>query len=103
MKEKAGTNTPLLERLAEIPDPRIEKKCAHPLINIMAIAICAVIGGADDWNTIESFGKAKKAWFETFLDLENGIPSHDTFRRLFSILSEKTFREFFTSWVREVA
>ena len=89
--------------LRDIPDPRIEKKCDHPLENIMAIAICAIIAGADDWNAIASFGKAKKEWFDTFLDLKNGIPSHDTFRRLFSILSPKTFQDFFTGWVKDIA
>lgn len=103
MKTKNPKNNDLLKHLGTITDPRIEKKCTHKLTDIMAITICAVICGADDWNAIESFGKAKKDWFLTFLELPNGIPAHDTFRRLFSILSPKVFQEFFTDWVSDVA
>jgi DDE_Tnp_1-associated len=75
MKDKTTESKSLIEHLQVIPDPRMENKCAHPLVNIMAIAICAIIAGADDWNTIELFGKNKRAWFERFLDLKSGIPS----------------------------
>lgn len=103
MKNQAKEHKTLLDHLSVIPDPRIETKCTHKLEDIIAITICAVICGADDWNAIESFGKAKNNWFTTFLDLPNGIPSHDTFRRLFSIVSPAAFQEFFTSWVNCVA
>jgi len=103
MKDKTTESKSLIEHLQVIPDPRMENKCAHPLVNIMAIAICAIIAGADDWNTIELFGKNKRAWFERFLDLKSGIPSHDTFRRFFSILSPNTFQDFFASWVKDIA
>ena len=103
MKEQKSTTKSLLDHLQVIPDPRMENKCDHKLIDILAITICAVICGADDWNAIESFGKAKQGWFECFLELPNGIPSHDTYRRLFSILSPKSFQEFFTNWVRDIA
>ncbi|MEE8057651.1 MAG: ISAs1 family transposase [Pseudomonadales bacterium] len=103
MKNKTSGTKPLLEHLFVIPDPRMENKCDPALENIMAIAICAIIAGADDWNAIASFGEAKRAWFETFPDLKNGIPSHDTFRRFFSILSAKTFQGFFTGWVKDIA
>ena len=93
----------LLEHLNTIDDPRMEDKCEHTLVDIMSITLCAALCGADDWNAIESFGKAKKAWFETFLDLPNGIPSHDTFNRFFSILSPKAFQTFFLNWVNDVA
>ena len=79
------------------------KKCQHPLVNIVAIATCGVIAGADDWNSIEAFGQAKKDWFGSFLDLTSGIPSHDTFRRFFSILSPKVFQTFFEGWIKDVA
>ena len=94
---------PLIEHISLIDDPRIQKKCRHRLVDIVAIAICAILCGADDWNAIERFGNARKDWFMTFLELPNGIPSHDTFRRLFSILSPDDFREFFTEWVRDIA
>lgn len=93
----------LLEHIRAIPDPRMENKCRHSLVDIMAITLCAVLCGADDWNAIESFGKSKRHWFEQFLELPNGIPSHDTFRRLFAILSPTTFQAFFTRWVPPVS
>ncbi len=103
MKDQTGNNKSLLDHLRVIPDPRMEGKCKHKLVDMIAIAICAILCGADDWNGIESFGKAKKDWFETFLDLPHAIPSHDTFRRLFSILSPKAFQACFADWVRDVA
>ena len=103
MKEQKRTTNSLHDHLQVISDPPIENKCDHNLIAIIAITIYAVICGADDWNAIESFGKAKQGWFEGFLELPNGIPSHDTYRRLFSILSPKAFQEFFTNWVRDIA
>lgn len=103
MKEQIGQNKGLLDHFRLIPDPRIEKKCKHKLIDMIAIAISAILCGADDWNAIESFGRAKADWFETFLELPYGIPSHDTFRRLFSMLSPQAFQDCFTQWVRDVA
>ena len=72
-----------LSYVAELDDSRIEKNQKHPLINIMAIAILGVICGADTWVDIERYGNAKQEWPGTFLDLSNGIPSHDTFGRVF--------------------
>ena len=103
MKDQTGDSKGLLDHLRVIPDPRLERKCKHKLIDTIAIAISAILCGADDWNGIESFGEAKKAWFETFLELPYGIPSHDTFRRVFSMLSPKAFQDCFTHWVRDVA
>jgi len=103
METAATINSSLLVHLRNISDPRIINKCDHSLENIMVITICAIIAGADDWNAIETFGNAKKHWFETFLELNNGIPSHDTFRRFFSLLSATTFQDFFTDWIKDVA
>jgi len=63
----------------DLTDPRIDRTKLHKLIDILVIAICAVIAGADNWEDVEEFGKARLEWFQTFLDLPNGIPSHDTF------------------------
>jgi hypothetical protein len=93
----------LIEHISLIPDPRVEKKCRHKLVDIVALSICATLCGADDWNTIEEFGEAKEDWFKRFLELPNGIPSHDTYRRVFSILSADDFEQFFSDWVREAA
>ena len=70
--------------------------------DIIAVAICAVIAGADNWVDIESFGSAKIEWFETFLKLPNGIPSHDTFGRVFSIINARNFQDLFIEWTKRV-
>lgn len=93
----------IAEHFANLKDPRIEKKNRHLLIDIIVIAVCAVIGGADGWEEIEIFGKAKREWFSTFLKLPNGIPGHDTFRRVLSRLNAKAFQECFLNWVKSVA
>lgn len=67
------------EHFADLEDPRVDRTKLHQLIDIMIIAICAVICGADTWVAVEEFGNAKIDWFRTFLELPNGIPSHDTF------------------------
>ncbi len=82
----------------EIEDHRIDRKKLHPLINIIAIAIGAVICKAESWEDIHQFGLAKKEWFEKFLDLKNGIPCSDTFRRFFTVLDPSNFEECFVKW-----
>ena len=72
----------ILAYFGDLTDPRIARCKRHQLIDQIAIGICAVICGADSFVEMEEFGRAKREWFETFLDLENGIPSHDTFRRV---------------------
>ena len=67
-----------------VDDPRIERKKLHQLLDIMVIAICSAICGADTWEDVEIFGKAKEKWFREFLELPHGIPSHDTFNRVFN-------------------
>ena len=79
--------------------PRMNRKKQHYLLDIIAITVCAVIAGADGWVDVEIFGKAKQAWLTTFLRLPNGIPSHDTFGRVFSLLDPVAFQEAFQMWV----
>ena len=67
-----------MEYLVDLEDPRIERSKRHRLMDIITIAICAVICGADSWVYVELFGQSKEEWFRTFLELPNGIPSHDT-------------------------
>ena len=81
------------EHFKEIPDPRIERGKKHLLVDIIFIAITSIISGADDWNEIEMFGKMKIEWFRKFSPLKNGIPSHDTFNRVFSLLDPAKYTE----------
>lgn len=87
------------EHFSGVEDPRIERKKLHKLLDIMVIAICAAICGADTWEDVETFGKAKKEWFDEFLELPNGIPSHDTFNRVFNRLDPGQFQSCFISWI----
>jgi predicted transposase YbfD/YdcC len=84
----------------DLPDPRVLGRCAHLLIDILAIALLAVLCGAEDWPDIEVFGKYRLAWLRGFLQLPNGIPSHDTFRRVFGVLDRKQFAACLFQWTR---
>jgi len=88
---------------SDIPDPRVDRTKQHPLINIITIAICAVLSGADAWTEVEAFGHAKKAWLSEFLDLKSGIPSHDTFGRVFSKIDPEAFQSAFAEWTQAIS
>ena len=77
----------ILKSFSTLTDPRLDRRKRHLLIDIVVIALCAVVCGANNWVSIQSFGRAKYDWFQEFLSLPNGIPSHDTFGRVFSLLS----------------
>ncbi len=83
-------------------DGRAEKKLTHPLVNVVSIAILGVICGADGWVSIELYGKSKVDWLGSFLDLSNGIPSHDTFGRVFRWLDEEAFQTKFAEWTARI-
>jgi predicted transposase YbfD/YdcC len=85
-----------------VKEPRIERTKRHKLIDI-TIAICAVICGAETWVAIETYGQEKKQWLEKFLELSNGIPSHDTFARVFAKINPSAFQECFLEWIKSVA
>jgi predicted transposase YbfD/YdcC len=84
----------------DLPDTRVERTKAHPLINIIMIAICAVLGGSEGWVEVEEFGKDRLSWFKKFLTMPNGIPSHDTFGRVFSLLNPVKFQSSFGLWMQ---
>jgi predicted transposase YbfD/YdcC len=92
----------LVDFLSRLEDPRIDRTKRHDLIDILVIAICAVICGAKTWIDIEDFGESKLDWFKRFLNLQYGIPSHDTFRRVFMILNPEEFSAIFIQWVQSV-
>jgi predicted transposase YbfD/YdcC len=87
---------------ASLEDPRVDRTKEHELGNILVIAICGVICGADGWVGIEEFGNAKLNWLRTILELPNGIPSHDTFGRVFARLDPDQFQHCFLSWVQAI-
>lgn len=93
----------LLEYFVDLPDPRIDRCKEHELIDIIAIAILAAICGAEHFTEMEEFGIAKTKWLKTFLKLPNGIPSHDTFARVFARLKPSAFQERFVHWVQAIA
>ena len=95
-------NTSFLEHFANLNAPRIERRKEHLLKDIIAIAILAIISGADGWVAIEAYGNAKYEWLKSFLELPNGIPSHDTFSRVFARIEPQQFQEGFLSWVNAI-
>jgi len=95
-----NNNGTIAYHFSTLTDPRVEGRTDHKLIDIITIAICAVVCGADNWVDIESYGKAKKDWLQSFLELPNGIPTQHTFRRLLMALSNDEFETCFIKWVQ---
>lgn len=83
-----------------LPDPRVQGRCDHLLIDILAMALLAVMCGAEDWPDIEEFGERRQTWLKTFLQLPGGIPSHDTFRRVFGMLDRRQFAACLFQWTQ---
>lgn len=93
----------LIEHLAGLTDPRIARTRRHKLLDIIALAICAMIGGAEHWTEIAEFGRAKREWFARFLELPGGIPSHDTFARVFARLDPGELERVIHAWLATLA
>jgi predicted transposase YbfD/YdcC len=92
--------TSLSSHFEELPDPRVHRTRDHKLLDILVIGICTLLCGGEGFNDMEEFGKAKRDWLATFLELPEGIPSHDTFNRVFSALNPRRFQECFVRWTQ---
>jgi predicted transposase YbfD/YdcC len=93
----------LVQHLGAVEDPRCEGKVEHRLLDILVIAVCAVIACAESWCDIALYGRSKLAWLSTFLELPNGVPSHDTFRRVFMLIDPGAFEAGFAAWAGALA
>jgi len=92
----------LITHFQDLPDPRVNRTREHDLIDLLVIAICTLLCGGESFNDMEDFGHAKHDWFKTFLTLRNGIPSHDTFNRLFAALDPEAFGDCFVRWTQSL-
>lgn len=98
-----AVNPSFFEHFADLPDPRIERCKRHELLDIVFLAVCGVMAGADGWESIEEFGHAKLDWLRRFVPLANGVPRHDTVARVMSRLNPDALQRCFLGWVQAVA
>jgi predicted transposase YbfD/YdcC len=101
-KEARILRKSVLQHFQDLPDPRRDRTKDHPLMSVITIAILGILSGADGFVGIETYGKGKQSWLETFLELPHGIPSHDTFGRVFGLLSPEELEKRFLSWISSI-
>jgi hypothetical protein len=92
----------LIEHFKTLPDPRVNRTKEHELVDVLTIGVCTLLCAGEPFNDMEDFGLAKEDWFRTFLSLRNGIPSHDTFNRVFAALDPQRFGECFMAWTQSL-
>ena len=101
-KERLPEPTPLIECLEGLPDPRINRTRRHKLVDILVIGLATILTGGQGFSDMANFGRVRMDWLNTFLELPHGIPSHDTFNRVFSAIDPYAFLERFTQWVQGI-
>jgi predicted transposase YbfD/YdcC len=92
----------LIEHFKDLPDPRVQSRCDHDLLDVLVIAVCTLLCGGTGFDDMADFGLAKHEWFKTFLTLRHGIPSHDTFNRIFAALKPEAFLDCFLRWTQSL-
>lgn len=102
-KNAFGPTEALIYVFSELKDPRMDRRKRHKLIDIIVISVCAIVCGGRTWEDIEYFAQAREGWLRTFLDLPNGIPSHDTINRVFSLIDTDAFSKCFSQWVSMIS
>jgi predicted transposase YbfD/YdcC len=103
MDEASNPVASIERHFSTLVDPRQAINQDHLFLELLVIAICAIIAGADDWEAVADFGRAKIEWFKGFLSLPHGIPSHDTFWRVFRLLDPEQFQQCFLAWIQAVS
>lgn len=93
---------PIVMAFSQVPDPRVRNRCKYELIEIIVVSICGVLCGCETWIEIEEFSHERREFFEKFLALKNGLPSHDTLARCFSLLDPEVFQSAFVEWVTKI-
>jgi predicted transposase YbfD/YdcC len=101
-KPKPPVIDSLLDAFSQVPDPRVARTRAHPLVNVLTMALLGAISGADGWEALELFAEQRADFFRTFLSMPSGPPSADTFRRVFEALDPKAFQAAFRRWLKPV-
>ena len=102
MEKTQSASISIIDRFAGVDDPRMERAGKRKLGDIIAVGVGDVIAGADNRVDIATFGNAKIKWFESFLELPNGISSHDAFGRVFSLIDARNFQDVFIEWTKQV-
>src|SRR5262245_5804515 len=98
----ASSPLSIAHHFARLEDPRAPRTRRHKLSDLLVIALCATLADCDSWYEVEDFGRDKAGWLATFLELPNGIPSHDTFNRVFAALEPRAFQDCFSGWINAV-